>query len=251
MTIKEGEPFFATKLFSAGNVTLKADGDEGTVEAVFSTFGIIDRDGDVVKSGAIPEVEVPIAWGHDWRQPVGRGSIKVTRKEAKLTGRFFLTTTAGLEAFNTVKEMAELQQWSWGFSVLEWKFAEVEGVEGVRVITKTEPFEVSPVLVGANQETRTVAVKDWQPPNGYKLMLAQDVDLVDDFQFKIFVPEGFTGDIIKLVTSSESAEADASGASKSNTGGDDEGTAGDGDDADVGWQEHAEHEMAGHRYRKE
>lgn len=248
MTIKEGEPFYATKLFSAENVTLKSDGDEGTVEAVFSTFGIIDRDGDVVKSGAIPEVEVPIAWGHDWRQPVGRGSIKVTRKEAKLTGRFFLTTTAGLEAFNTVKEMAELQQWSWGFSVLEWKFAEVDGVEGVRVITKTEPFEVSPVLVGANQETRTVAVKDWQPPVGYKMLLGGDDT---DGPFKIFVPEDFTGDIIKLVTSSESAEADASGASKSGPDGDDGESASDGDDADVGWKEHAELEMAGHRYRKE
>lgn len=250
MDVKEGQPYHATKLFSADHLTIKQDEDEGTVEAVFSTFGIIDRDGDIVKAGAIPEVDVPIAWSHDWRQPVGRGSITTSRKEAKLTGHFFMSTEAGREAFNTVKEMAELQQWSWGFDVKEWKFEEVDGQEGIRIILDTEPMEVSPVIVGSNPATRTVSVKDWNPPAGYVWMTVDD----GGDHVKILVPESLKfedGDLIKLVSSSESSEADRSGAGdKSESDGDDGEKAGD-DVVGLDWTADADLAMAGSKYERE
>ncbi len=192
MDPKEGQPYRTTKLFSPSpdTYTIKQDGNEGIVEAVFSTFGVIDRDGDMVKAGAIPEVEIPIAWGHDWRRPVGRGAIATTRKNAKIEGRFFMDTEGGREAFNTVKAMGDLQQWSWGFEVKEWEFGEVDGKEGVRIIKDTEPFEVSPVLVGSNRDTRTVSVKDGEVPVGW-------TELIFDHTRRVFVPDAADVEVVK------------------------------------------------------
>ena len=66
------------------NVQFKVDGDEaGTVEAVFSVFNVRDYDGDVVKSGAIPnDTKVTMAWAHDWSKPVGKGTVTVDDNKA-------------------------------------------------------------------------------------------------------------------------------------------------------------------------
>lgn len=140
--------------------SVKADvSEEGQLEAVFSVFDVVDSDGDVVKSTAIPDgQELPLVWAHNWEMPIGKGVISNTGKEAIFKGHFFLDTDWGRNAYNTVKGMGTLQEYSWGFKVLE----EEKGSSGGRAvnnITKTEPFEVSPVLVGANRETYTIAVK--------------------------------------------------------------------------------------------
>jgi len=75
-------------------------------------------------------------------------------------GEFFLETDAGLEAYKTVKAMssANLQQWSWGFRVIDAAF-EQRDQQFVRLIKTAEVFEVSPVLVGAGVGTYTEAIK--------------------------------------------------------------------------------------------
>jgi hypothetical protein len=83
------------------------DAAQGLVEAVFSTFNVIDSDGDVTLPGAI-EDGTPIrvsASGHmswDGAPPVGRGAIKTTNEEAIAELRFFLKTEAGRETFDFV-----------------------------------------------------------------------------------------------------------------------------------------------------
>lgn len=136
------------------------DAEQGTFSAVFSTFNVKDADGDVVRPGAIPDgIEVPIVWGHDWgMMPVGKGIIRVSRKNAVVDGRFNLATQQGREAWETLKFMGGVQQYSWGFQVTEHSFGEFEG-EPVRFITGTRPMEVSPVLVGSNPQTGTISVK--------------------------------------------------------------------------------------------
>ena len=59
-------------------------------------------------------------------------------------------------AFPDVKAMGDLQQWSWGFRVLATQ--PNQAIRG-NDITQAEIFEVSPVLVGANQHTATLSVK--------------------------------------------------------------------------------------------
>lgn len=131
----------------------------GYVEAAFSIFGKVDSDQDIVEPTAFKNgQEVPLAWAHDWTKPVGKGVISADKNQAVFKGRFFLTTTAGKDAYETVKEMGSLQQWSWGFRVTDASEDTVDG-KRIRRIKSADVFEVSPVLVGANRETHTLAIK--------------------------------------------------------------------------------------------
>jgi len=133
--------------------------DKGTLKAVFSVFDVIDSDGDVVTSDAIHDgKQIPLVWSHDWARPIGKGVIKNDGKQAVFEGAFFLNTSWGKDAYETVKAMGDLQEYSWGFRVLKQEKGEKDG-RAVNFITDTEEYEVSPVLVGANRETGTVEVK--------------------------------------------------------------------------------------------
>src|SRR3989304_3128448 len=132
----------------------------GSVQSAFSVFNTIDSDGDVVKPSAFKDgQEVPMVWSHKWDNPIGKGTVHVGRKQATFDGHFFLDTAAGMEAYKTVKNMGSLQEWSFGFRVLEDEEGDFDG-QRVRFLKGLELFEVSPVLVGANRETRTLAIKD-------------------------------------------------------------------------------------------
>jgi HK97 family phage prohead protease len=131
----------------------------GYVEAAFSLFGKIDSDRDIVEPTAFKNgQEIPLVWAHDWQRPVGKGKISVEKDRAIFKGSFFLNTNSGRDAYETVKAMGNLQQWSWGFRVTDASMDTVDG-EHIRRIKSADVFEVSPVLVGANRETHTVAIK--------------------------------------------------------------------------------------------
>lgn len=149
-----------TKTFR--DVDIKADGS-GEFSAVFSTFDTIDLDGDVTLQGAFTEGEAVriSAYGHEsWMGalPVGRGAIRTTDREAIVDGKFFLDTTSGRDTYEVVKGMADLQEWSYGFDILERGQGEFEG-QDVQFLRKLKVHEVSPVLLGAGIATRTLAVK--------------------------------------------------------------------------------------------
>lgn len=144
-------------------VTVK-DATKGEVEAVFSTFNVIDKDGDLTLPGAIKDgMEVVIsAYGHQSHYgalPVGKGVIKTTDTEALLQGTFFLNTTAGRETFEVVKELGPLGEWSYSLNNVTRKSVEEDGrrywvIEDIGLIK-----EVSPVLMGAGVNTRTLVAK--------------------------------------------------------------------------------------------
>lgn len=139
------------------------DAAQGLVTAVFCTFDVIDHDGDVIVKEAIPD-GAPVrisAYNHEsWNgaMPVGKGIIRTTATEAILEGQFFLGTTHGRDAFEVVKQMGDLQEWSWGFDIEDAEPATVDG-RTVRRIKRTVVHEVSPVLLGAGLHTRTLATK--------------------------------------------------------------------------------------------
>lgn len=144
------------------------DEAEGKVSAVFSVFNNLDSDGDVVVPGAIKSKwdsgMVPMVWAHKWDMPIGKGYIKEDGDKATFVGEFFMDTDSGQEAYKLVKNMGELQQWSFGYRVNDaehGKFKEVGNDEqtDARYLKSLTVFEVSPVLVGANQETYTMAIK--------------------------------------------------------------------------------------------
>lgn len=141
-----------------------ADGEEnGSVKAVFSIFDVLDTDGDVVLSSSFKNgQEVGMIWSHTWgTKPIGKGIIRVEGDQAVFDGKFFLDTFDGNEAYKTVKNMGELQEWSWGFKVLDSDIVEDDSSPFgyKRIIKNTEVYEVSPVLIGANRGTSTLSIK--------------------------------------------------------------------------------------------
>lgn len=149
---------------SLSRVEIK-DADRGEVVAVFSTFDVCDHDGDVTVPGAFEDgAKTRIsAYGHAShgdKLPVGKGFIRVAGNEAQLHGQFFMDTTHGRDTFLTVKAMSEddLQEWSYGYDVLDYSHGEHKG-KRVRFLKKLAVNEVSPVLLGAGIDTRTVAAK--------------------------------------------------------------------------------------------
>ena len=147
------------------------DAEQGRVEAVFASYNVKDHDGDVTMPGAFEDgAAVRIsAYGHaSWgpgrgsssvpMMPVGKGVIRVDGDDAVLDGQFFLKTQAGRDTFEVVKEMGSLQEWSYGFDVLDSEQGNWEG-EPARFLKRQRVHEVSPVLIGAGFGTHTIAVK--------------------------------------------------------------------------------------------
>lgn len=139
---------------------LKSLEETGDFSCVFATLQVVDGDGDVTLPGAFGRQNVRIsAWGHKWGDlPVGKGVIYELGNEAICDGRFFLDTAGGRETYRTVKNLGDLQQWSYGFDVLKSRPGSFEGRQ-VRFLEKVKVYEVSPVFLGAGVNTRTTAIK--------------------------------------------------------------------------------------------
>jgi len=152
--------------FKNAPIELKEDGDTRYIEAVFSLFDTIDSDNDVTKANSLRSGytgnKVPLVWNHDWSKVIGRGIIETDNQKAVFKG-YFLNTEAGKEAYETVKAMQDMQQFSYGFQVLKSSkgtHIDSKGEEvPVRVLEDVKVWEVSPVLVGAQQNSFVQALK--------------------------------------------------------------------------------------------
>lgn len=149
------------------------DADRGEVTAVFSTLNKIDKDGDVTLKGAFEDGApcVISAYGHQsWKGklPVGKGRIRETATEGIFEGKFFLDTIDGLDTFRVVKALSEDdgpgQEWSYGLVDMVTERGDFEG-QKVRFIKSVRVPEVSPVLLGAGVDTRTLVAKGLKQPN--------------------------------------------------------------------------------------
>lgn len=137
--------------------------DKGEFSAVFSTFDVVDSDGDVTSADAFSEGQEVLvssyqhtSWGG--ALPVGTGRIRSTKSEAIVDGRFFLDTAAGRDTFTVVKELGGRQQWSYGYDIVDSERGTFAGRD-VQFLKRLKVHEVSPVLIGAGVNTRTLAVK--------------------------------------------------------------------------------------------
>ena len=175
-------------------IELKEDGDNRYIEAVFSLFDTIDSDNDVTKANALRSGytgnKVPLVWNHDWSKVIGRGIIETDNQKAVFKG-YFLETEAGKEAYETVKAMQDMQQFSYGFQVMKSSkgtHIDSKGEEvPVRVLEDVKVWEVSPVLVGAQQNSFVQALKSglesFEPDED------EDIDDVDTEFEEVVEPE--------------------------------------------------------------
>ena len=159
------------------------DADRGEITAVFSTLDVKDKDGDVTLKGAFTDGAPVVisAYGHkswDGALPPGKGRIRELATEAVMEGRFFMDTPHGNATFVTVKELSEedaLQEWSYSLDQVKSHRGAFNG-EQVRFIDKVSVKEVSPVLVGAGVNTRTLETKDGLKFSEHAESVLADVD---------------------------------------------------------------------------
>lgn len=155
---------------TASRVSVKS-ADKGEVSVVFSTLNVKDADGDVVVPGAFPPDGTPVvisAYSHasqDFKGgllPVGRGTLRSTDTEAIMDGAFFMDTTGGRDTFSVVKQLGELQEWSYSLEDVTSEPGMLNGepVNFVKRIGRVK--EVSPTLIGSGVGTRTLEVKSHQ-----------------------------------------------------------------------------------------
>ncbi len=150
---------------SFSSVEIK-DATKGTVSAVFSTFNVIDKDGDVTLPGAFTDGQPVVisnfqhtSW--DGAPPLGKGVIRVEADETILDGQFFMNTQHGKEAFSTVKQLSDagLQEWSYSLHNVKSHRGQMDGKD-VNFLESIFVKEVSPVMIGAGVNTRTLAIKN-------------------------------------------------------------------------------------------
>lgn len=147
---------------SMTDVTVKSAA-KGEVSAIFSTFNVVDKDGDVTLPEAIKDgTEIVVsAYGHashGGMLPVGKGVIRTNDTVAIADMKFFLDTEAGRETFAVVKNLGPAQEWSYSLQNVTAEPGEVDG-KSVRILKSITVKEVSPVLIGAGVNTRTLSAK--------------------------------------------------------------------------------------------
>ncbi len=156
---------FETKGIDGFEIT---SADRGEVVAIVSTLDVVDRDRDVVLSGAVRDGSVVklSSYEHnlitEGQAPVGRGVVNVVGNQVVLKAHYFMSTERGRDAFHTVKEMGSDSEWSIGFArqVKTAPMTDEWAAKGAkRLIAGLDLYEASPVFMGANSMTSTVSAK--------------------------------------------------------------------------------------------
>jgi len=170
--------------FPAERFAFKYAGDEaeGIVDAIVNTTGLVDRQKDIVEPGAFRQAlngKMPkVVNSHQPTAFLGKvlsmaeympGSADLppslrTRGLGGLAVRmkFNLETESGRDMFSNVRG-GYVDEWSFMFSIADAQY-DSKGIRHIKLVD--EIFEVSPVLVGANQATLTLAAKAARSSSG-------------------------------------------------------------------------------------
>ena len=160
-----------TKSFNAkalGDIT-----DEGIVDVIASVYDIVDLANERVKAYAfdktIAENKLPkVCLSHDWNQIIGKvveirslaPNDPLLPEDVKAYGglwarlQFSMKTQAGMETYALIKD-GMIDEYSIGYEVKADNW-----VDGIRDLEELYLFEISPVLLGCNTETSTLATKN-------------------------------------------------------------------------------------------
>lgn len=172
------------------HVDVKADDQQGVIEAIVSVFNNRDRGDDIIRPGFFAESlkrKLPKGvWQHKWDQPVAKtvearellpGDALLPTGLKELGGlyikaQFNLDTQRGKEAFSDI-QFGIIDEFSIGYRSTKVAYDEDNDT---RELLEGELYEWSPVLVGMNPATQLLSVKDADRPAG--LTLADHSELV-------------------------------------------------------------------------
>jgi HK97 family phage prohead protease len=146
-------------------LSIKAAGDDGTVEGYGSVFGVRDSYDDVIAAGAFKSslaahkavgTMPAMLWQHNPSEPIGAWSEMVEDEKGLLIrGKLALDTVRGKEAHALMK-MGAINGLSIGFYSKEWQY---DRETDVRTLTALDLWEVSICTFPANSKARVTQVK--------------------------------------------------------------------------------------------
>jgi hypothetical protein len=147
---------------------VKSRGPLGQATAVFSRFNVVDLDGDVTVPGAIRDGAKAAVSAYNHASvvgamlPAGRATIRTDAEVAIAEVEFFMTTDLGRTAFETVRELGELGEWSYAYKILDAAPGPAPDGSGrtVQYLKALDVFEISPVIRGAGVRTATLEAKE-------------------------------------------------------------------------------------------
>ena len=147
---------------------------DGILEAIVNTFGIVDRTDERTVPGifsASLEKKLPRGvWHHDWSKPIAKtldarellpGDSLLPESMKDLGGlyvkaQFFKEINDSWQAYLTLKN-GLIDEFSIGYRMTKTQY---NSETDVLDLIEGEWFEWSPVLVGANQATEILSIKD-------------------------------------------------------------------------------------------
>jgi len=159
--------------FEIKEIDTSGDG-EGKFSGYASVFNNVDQHGDVVVKGAFAETikkkngNVPILSGHNVSEEIGMTThLEEDDYGLYVEGRLYIDNedpkndvSVARQEYNKMKYRDSLDvpmKMSFGYDVLDYKYRDEDGV---RVLTKLDLWEVSPVTFPANDLTEVLGVKE-------------------------------------------------------------------------------------------
>lgn len=152
------------------DITIKAAEGRGIIEGYASTFGNIDRHGDIIKAGAFKDgrAKVPIFALHDPSKAIGVGYVQEDQKGLKITMQLAVDDENSEELQKRARDYYAqvkagiIEKMSVGMIIQEreWTEKSINGKKTpVRLIKKADLVEVSLVPIPANDQAAVTAVK--------------------------------------------------------------------------------------------
>jgi uncharacterized protein len=145
--------------------SIKAAGEDGSIEGYGSVFGVKDSYDDVIAPGAFTKslqehkkagTNPAMLWQHDTEEPIGIWTeVSEDKNGLRVRGQLSLETVRGKEAHALVK-MGALNGLSIGFISKMWEY---DKEKEIRTLTEIELWEVSVVTFPANGKARVTSVK--------------------------------------------------------------------------------------------
>lgn len=148
-------------------LAIKEMDEKGVGLALLADMNDVDKDDDAYTKGAFSWKAdgqwAPILPAHNWKEmPFGKARVFEQDGEALAEIKLNLDTAAGRDWHAAIKFDLEtgqpVQQWSYGYDVLDHAI-EMRGGKKVRNLKKLSVLEVSTVIVGAGNGTRTLEMK--------------------------------------------------------------------------------------------
>lgn len=144
------------------------DGETGTIEGYGSVYGIEDKGGDIVASGAFADSlksgrKPKMLWQHDPKIPIGVwDEVKEDQRGLVVKGRLNLDTTAGRDALGNLR-MGSVDGLSIGYKTTD---AEYDQKTSIRTIKTAELWEVSVVTFAMQELAGVHSVKSQDEIDG-------------------------------------------------------------------------------------